>query len=66
MQSTYAAPLARLGPLAERDRETLEALTSAIVNKLLHQPTVQLKQRAGDHDGRRYAPALRALFQLPE
>jgi glutamyl-tRNA reductase len=58
--------LARLGPLADRDRETLEALTSAIVNKLLHQPTVQLKQHSGDHDGRSYAPALRALFQLPD
>jgi len=65
-EAELAKALARLGPLAERDRETLEALTSAIVNKLLHQPTVQLKQRAGDHDGRRYAPALRALFQLPE
>jgi glutamyl-tRNA reductase len=65
-EAELAKALARLGPLAERERETLEALTSAIVNKLLHQPTVQLKQRAGDHDGRRYAPALRALFQLPE
>jgi glutamyl-tRNA reductase len=65
-EAELAKALARLGPLAERDRETLEALTSAIVNKLLHQPTVQLKQRSGEHDGRRYAPAVRALFQLPE
>jgi glutamyl-tRNA reductase len=65
-EAELAKALARLGPLAERDRETLEALTGAIVNKLLHQPTVQLKRRSGEHDGRSYAPALRALFQLPD
>ena len=65
-EAELAKALARLGPLSDRERETLDALTSAIVNKLLHQPTVQLKQRSADHDGRCYAPALRALFQLPE
>src|SRR5207245_567746 len=31
--------LAKLGPLDDRQRRTLEALTSGIVNKLLHAPT---------------------------
>src|SRR5262245_9504592 len=34
--------LARLGPLDDRQRRTLETLTSGIVNKLLHAPTVYL------------------------
>jgi len=37
----------RLGPLTPEQESALEAATSAIVNKLLHEPTVQLKQMAG-------------------
>lgn len=65
-QGELAKALSRLGALGERDRETLEALTQAIVNKLLHAPTVKLKERAGENDGRRYAPAVRALFGLAD
>ncbi len=38
--------LARLSHLSERDRQTIEALSSAIVNKLLHAPIAALKQAA--------------------
>jgi glutamyl-tRNA reductase len=55
-----------MGALSERDRDTLQAMTSAIVSKLLHQPTVRLKERSVDHDGRQYIPAVRALFALPD
>jgi glutamyl-tRNA reductase len=37
----------RMGPLTPDQESALEAATSAIVNKLLHEPTVQLKQMAG-------------------
>jgi glutamyl-tRNA reductase len=65
-EAELAKAYARLGDLSERDRETIDALTAAIVNKLLHQPIVRLKERSGDHDGRQYAPAARALFALPD
>jgi glutamyl-tRNA reductase len=65
-EAELARALHRLGPISERDRDTIDALTSAIVNKLLHQPTVRLKERSADHDGRHYAPAVRALFALPD
>lgn len=65
-QGELAKALARLGPVGERERDTLDALTQAIVNKLLHAPTVRLKERAGENDGRCYAPAVRALFQLTD
>ena len=53
----------RLGPLTPEQESALEAATTAIVNKLLHAPTVRLKELAGhgqiDHVG-----IVRRLFDL--
>jgi glutamyl-tRNA reductase len=38
----------RLQGLSEREREAVDALTSRIVNKLLHEPIVRLKEAAAD------------------
>jgi glutamyl-tRNA reductase len=38
----------RLGPLTPEQEKALEATTTAIVNKMLHGPTVQLKELARD------------------
>jgi glutamyl-tRNA reductase len=57
----FRAKLDRLGPA---EQESVEALTKAIVNKLLHEPTVALKQAAGSPKGERLAEALRTLFEL--
>jgi glutamyl-tRNA reductase len=54
----------RLEGLDEREREAVEALTRGMVQKLLHDPTVQLKEAAGSPRGERLAEALRALFDL--
>src|SRR4051812_45641482 len=54
----------RLEGLDDRQRAAVEALTSGIVNKLLHEPTVQLKESSGSPRGDRLADALRALFDL--
>ena len=43
---------ARLGELDDRQREAVEALTRGIVAKLLHEPTVRLKDAAGHGPGR--------------
>ncbi|HEX5504480.1 MAG TPA: glutamyl-tRNA reductase [Thermomicrobiales bacterium] len=56
-----ARTLARLGHLDERDRNTVAALSVAIANKLLHEPTMRLK-RPGD--GGDYARAAAELFGL--
>ena len=45
-------------------QEAIAALTQGIVDKLLHQPTVQLKQAAGSPRGERLADAARELFAL--
>jgi len=45
-------------------RAILEAATRALVNKLLHEPTVRLKEAAGTARGELYADALAELFAL--
>lgn len=60
----------RLGALSPRERRAVESLTTQIVNKLLHLPTVRLKEAAaaptGAVDGVHYAEAVRHLFGLVE
>lgn len=55
---------ARLGDLDDRQLEAVEALTRGIVAKLLHEPTIALKDAAGTPKGERLADALRDLFEL--
>ena len=45
-------------------REALERATTALVNKLLHQPTVALRSAAGKAKGDRLADSVRDLFDL--
>jgi glutamyl-tRNA reductase len=54
----------RLGDLDDRQRDSVEALTKAIVAKLLHEPSVRLKSQAGTPQGERNAAAVRDLFDL--
>jgi glutamyl-tRNA reductase len=58
----FRAKLARLDP---ETRDLVDALTQGIVNKLLHEPTVRVKEAAGTPRGDYYADALGALFDLP-
>ena len=55
---------ARLEHLDERDRATVEALTRGLLAKLLHEPTIRLKDAAGTPRGDRLADAMRDLFDL--
>jgi glutamyl-tRNA reductase len=57
---------ARLGRLSEAERSAVESLTAQIVNKLLHLPTVRMKQAAAAADGVIYAETVRHLFGLGE
>ncbi|HVF74094.1 MAG TPA: glutamyl-tRNA reductase [Acidimicrobiales bacterium] len=54
----------KLEALSPAERETVEALTKGILAKLLHEPTVRLKEAAGSPRGDRLAEALRTLFDL--
>ena len=56
----------RLGTLPENERRAVEAITTQIVNKLLHLPTVRMKEAAVTSDGVVYADVVRHLFGLGE
>lgn len=62
------AELARLGTrlpgLDPRARVEIEQTVQRVVEKVLHAPTVRVKQLAGEPDGQSYADALRRLFDL--
>ncbi|MGA0239050.1 MAG: glutamyl-tRNA reductase [Acidimicrobiales bacterium] len=55
---------AKFADLEDAEREAVEALARGIVNKLLHEPTVRLKDAAGRARGDRLAESLRDLFDL--
>ena len=56
----------RLARLPESERKLVEAMTSQIVAKLLHLPTVRMKEAAAGTDGVIYADVVRHLFGLGE
>jgi len=56
----------RLGSLSPSQRRAVESLTAQIVNKLLHPPTVRMKEAAAAADGVLYADAIRHLFALED
>ena len=55
---------AQLADLSEEEWEHVDAATRAAVAKLLHEPTVLLKESAGTPRGERLVEALRILFDL--
>jgi glutamyl-tRNA reductase len=57
---------AKLGNLDDKQRAVVEAVTRGIVNTLLHEPTVRLKQLADDGVAEPHAEALRELFDLDD
>ena len=68
VESARAAELERLrakrSDLDDQQWEQVDAVTRSLVAKLLHQPTVALKEAAGTPRGERLVEALRALFDL--
>ncbi|MEG8180652.1 glutamyl-tRNA reductase [Nocardia terpenica] len=54
----------RLPGLADPDREEVARTVRRVVDKLLHAPTVRVKQLASTPGGDTYAEALRELFEL--
>ena len=60
-----SAELAKLH-VSDDERRTIESVTAQIVNKLLHLPTVRMKEAAVNADGAAYANAVRHLFGLED
>jgi glutamyl-tRNA reductase len=62
-QAELAKSAARL---SEHERLELDSITTRILNKLLHLPTVRMKEAAVTAEGVAYAEAVRHLFGLEE
>lgn len=59
-----AKTLPRLASLSDADRERLESMSRAIVNKLLHRPTTRLRRAVSPNEEVALVSALRKLFGL--
>lgn len=62
-QRELARTMRKLSSLPQEERWRLEALTTAIVNKILHRPSIRLRQ---SRDGLDYRQAVADLFGLKE
>lgn len=56
--------LAKIGPLDDRQRRAVEALSAGLMNKFLHPPTVNLKRSSRQGRLRDYVQLVRHLFEL--
>lgn len=66
-QQELTRAIRQLGPmLSEREVAAVQELTTRLMNKLLHTPTLRLKDAAAAGQGHVYAEALRYLFDLEE
>lgn len=65
-QTELDRALRRLSHLPAEDRREVEALTRSLLNKLLHAPTVRLREAAGNGRGTAVLDSVRYLFELDE
>jgi glutamyl-tRNA reductase len=54
----------KLGDLTDEQRAQVDMLTASIVNKILHTPTVKMKEVAGSQECYLYVDVVRTLFDL--
>ena len=65
-EAELAKALARIPDNALATREALEALATALINKVLHAPTVKLREAAQGDAGERRITAVSELFALED
>ncbi len=65
-QSELQKTLRRFPDLTQEQQEQIAALTRSIVQKILHNPTIHLRQRAASENGDHYADLARQLFGLDQ
>jgi glutamyl-tRNA reductase len=65
-EAELAWAMSKLEGLSDHDRNIVLALSQRLVNKILHQPTVRLKEHAHGRDAYRYTEAVRDLFGIDD
>jgi glutamyl-tRNA reductase len=63
-QAELEKTIRRLPQLSAQEQESIDALTKAIVSKILHNPTARLRLESGGPDAADYAQVTRGLFGL--
>ena len=58
--------LKKIPHLSENDRQIIEQMSGSMINKILHKPTVKLKQKIQSQEGHVYLKAIRHLFHLDD
>ena len=56
--------LRKLGDIPSREKTVVDLLTRRIVNKLLYEPTVRLREHASNGDGENFEAMIRELFAI--
>jgi len=64
-QGELEKTFSNLKELGAKEKKAIEALTNAIINKVLHRPTTVLKNGYGEEPGDNFVDAVRVLFDLP-
>jgi glutamyl-tRNA reductase len=65
-EAEVAAALRRLGDVTPEQREAIEYLSKALMNKFLHEPSVRLRAAAANGRGLGIVDAARYLFGVDE
>ncbi len=58
--------LRKMQNLSEVDRKRIEAMTEAILNKILHRPVSQMKNTSNSSEGGELVEAMRKIFRLDD
>ena len=58
--------LKKISNLSEGDKQIIDQMSGSIINKILHKPTIKLKQKSQSQDGHIYLKAIRHLFHLDD
>ena len=62
----FEKTLKKMPHLSQEDKNNIHQMSIAIVNKLLHKPTVNLKDKTRSAEGQTYLKAIRDLFHLDD
>jgi glutamyl-tRNA reductase len=65
-QAELDKTLKRLAHLPAEDQQAIDALTRSLLNKLLHAPTVRLREASGNGRGTTVLDSVRYLFELDD
>ena len=63
-EAELAWAMDKLEDLSDQQRNVVLAFSQRLVNKILHEPTIRLKQHANEREAYRYTEAVRDLFGI--